>query len=92
MRVYHGDDRNLALASALYVLVKRCSSLALVQTLLRSYNAICGDATKTGEQIGLSTTVVEGEYLDYDDVSLKYMDVMRCAGVYVNALNAIHYM
>jgi formate C-acetyltransferase len=63
----------------------------LAKCLLYAING--GRDEKTGEQIGPKYRAVEGEYLDYDDVFSKYMDMMRwLAGVYVNALNAIHYM
>ena len=63
----------------------------LAKCLLYAING--GRDEKTGEQIGPKYRAVEGEYLDYDDVFSKYLDMMRwLAGVYVNALNAIHYM
>ncbi len=46
-----------------------------------------------GMQIGPELTPVTGEYLDFDEVMHKY-DIMLdwLTGVYVNALNLIHYM
>ena len=39
------------------------------------------------------TEAVEGEYLDFDDVIAKFEKMMDwLAGVYVNAMNVIHYM
>lgn len=46
-----------------------------------------------GTQIGPKYRPVEGDVLDYDDVMDKFHDMMDwLAGVYVNALNIIHYM
>jgi formate C-acetyltransferase len=47
----------------------------------------------TGKQVGPATGAVEGEYLDSDDVIEKFERMMEwLAGVYVNAMNIIHYM
>ena len=47
----------------------------------------------TFEQIGPKYAPVTSEYLDYDEVIDKYLLMMDwLAGVYVNALNLIHYM
>ena len=44
-------------------------------------------------QVGPKYRPITSEYLDYDEVMEKYMDMMKwLAGVYVNALNIIHYM
>ena len=46
----------------------------------------------SGKQIGPKYRPVTSEYLDYDEVMDKYKDMMKwLAGVYVNALNIIHY-
>lgn len=44
-------------------------------------------------QVGPETTPISSDYLDYDEVMHKY-DIMLewLAGLYVNTLNAIHYM
>ena len=48
---------------------------------------------KTKKQVGPKYRPVEGDYLDYEDVKSKFIDMMSwLAGVYVNALNIIHYM
>src|SRR6185369_5323216 len=45
------------------------------------------------EQIAPKSPAVEGEYLDFDDVTAKFEGMMDwLAGVYVNAMNVIHYM
>ncbi|MBQ1546718.1 MAG: formate C-acetyltransferase [Clostridia bacterium] len=47
----------------------------------------------THEQIGPKNEPVASEYLDYDEVIEKYTLMMEwLTGVYVNALNLIHYM
>ncbi len=47
----------------------------------------------TFEQIGPKYAPITSEYLDYDEVIDKYLLMMDwLAGVYVNALNLIHYM
>ena len=95
MRVYHGDDYAIACCVSSMRIGKEMQFFGaranLAKCLLYAING--GRDEKTGEQIGPKYRAVEGEYLDYDDVFSKYMDMMRwLAGVYVNALNAIHYM
>lgn len=47
----------------------------------------------TFEQIGPKNAPITSEYLDFDEVIEKYLLMMDwLAGVYVNALNLIHYM
>src|SRR6185369_11796643 len=47
----------------------------------------------SGEQIGPAVPPVEGETLDFDDVTARLERMMDwLAGVYVNAMNVIHYM
>jgi len=47
----------------------------------------------TGKQVGPKYGAVEGDFLDFDDVLDKYERMMDwLAGVYVNAMNIIHYM
>ena len=95
MRVYHGDDYAIACCVSSMRVGKEMQFFGaranLAKCLLYAING--GRDEKTGEQIGPKYRAVEGEYLDYGDVFSKYMDMMRwLAGVYVNALNAIHYM
>ncbi len=63
----------------------------LAKCLLYAING--GVDAKTREQVGPMLRPITSEYLDYDEVIKKY-DVMMdwLAGVYVNALNLIHYM
>lgn len=45
------------------------------------------------KQVGPKFRPVTGDYLDYDDVMSKYLDMMEwLAELYVNTLNVIHYM
>jgi len=47
----------------------------------------------SGAQVGPVFEAVKGDYLDFDDVIAKFEKMMDwLAGVYVNAMNVIHYM
>ena len=66
----------------------RCN---LAKCLLYAVNG--GVDEKLLEQVGPRYAPITSEYLDYDEVVEKYMKMMDwLAGVYVNALNLIHYM
>ncbi len=63
----------------------------LAKCLLYAING--GVDVKTREQVGPAYTPITSEYLDYDTVIAKYDKMMDwLVGVYVNALNLIHYM
>ncbi|HEY6188766.1 MAG TPA: formate C-acetyltransferase [Pyrinomonadaceae bacterium] len=63
----------------------------LAKCLLYAING--GRDEITGEQIGPNIGAVEGEYLDFDDCVDRFERMMEwLAGVYVNAMNVIHYM
>ena len=63
----------------------------LAKLLLYAING--GRDEITGERIGPDLGAVQGEYLDLMDVAGKYERMMEwLAGVYVNAMNVIHYM
>jgi formate C-acetyltransferase len=63
----------------------------LAKCLLYAING--GRDEMTGEQVGPTTVAVAGEYLDFDNVVDKFEKMMEwLAGVYVNAMNIIHYM
>jgi formate C-acetyltransferase len=63
----------------------------LAKCLLYAING--GRDEVSGEQIAPPTEPVQGEYLDFDDVIRKFETTMDwLAGVYVNAMNVIHYM
>jgi pyruvate-formate lyase len=52
-----------------------------------------GRDEKSGEQVGPASEPVKGEYLDFDEVVDRLEKMMDwLAGVYVNAMNVIHYM
>ena len=63
----------------------------LAKCLLYAING--GRDEISGEQIGPAVTPVQGDYLDFSDVITRYESMMDwLAGVYVNAMNIIHYM
>jgi formate C-acetyltransferase len=63
----------------------------LAKCLLYSING--GRDEISGKQIGPATQPVQGEYLEFDDVLDRFEKEMDwLAGVYVNAMNIIHYM
>jgi formate C-acetyltransferase len=63
----------------------------LAKCLLYAING--GRDEISGEQIGPAFGPVTGDVLDFDDVLGKYERMMEwLAGVYVNAMNVIHYM
>ena len=63
----------------------------LAKCLLYAING--GVDTKTLEQVGPAYRPITSEYLDYDEVIEKYLDMMGwLAKLYVHTLNAIHYM
>ena len=63
----------------------------LAKALLYAING--GIDVKTREQVGPAYRPITSEYLNYDEVIVKYDAMMKwLAGVYVNTLNIIHYM
>jgi formate C-acetyltransferase len=63
----------------------------LAKCLLYAINGGVDEVSK--KQVGPKFRPVTSEYLDFDEVMDKYNDMMKwLAGVYVNALNIIHYM
>ena len=63
----------------------------LAKCLLYAVNG--GRDIRTKQQVGPELEPIRGEYLEYDELMHKY-DLMLdwLAGLYVNTLNAIHYM
>jgi formate C-acetyltransferase len=95
MRSALGDDGGIACCVSPMLLGKQMQFFGaranLAKCLLYAING--GRDELTGEQVGPKTASVEGEYLDFNDVRTKYDAMMEwLAGVYVNAMNVIHYM
>lgn len=95
MRVVHGDDYAIACCVSSMVVGKEMQFFGaranLAKCLLYAVNG--GVDERLGIQVGPKYRPVDSEYLDFDDVWEKYMDMMEwLAGLYVNTLNVIHYM
>ncbi|MBR6393839.1 MAG: formate C-acetyltransferase [Ruminococcus sp.] len=95
MRVTHGDDYAIACCVSSMVVGKEMQFFGaranLAKCLLYAING--GVDERLGIQVGPKFRPVDSEYLDFDDVWEKYMDMMEwLAGLYVNTLNVIHYM
>jgi len=95
MRRSIGDDGAIACCVSPMLMGKQMQFFGaranLAKCLLYAING--GRDELTGEQVGPMLDAVIGEYLDFDDVRDKYEAMMEwLAGVYVNAMNIIHYM
>jgi formate C-acetyltransferase len=95
MRRAWGDDGAVACCVSPMLLGKQMQFFGaranLAKCLLYAING--GRDEISGDQVGPAWPAVEGELLDFDDVLGKFETMMDwLAGVYVNAMNIIHYM
>jgi formate C-acetyltransferase len=95
MRSAWGDDGAIACCVSPMLVGKQMQFFGaranLAKCLLYAING--GRDELTGKQVGPANKPIEGEYLNFDDVLVRYEKMMDwLAGVYVNAMNIIHYM
>ena len=90
-----GDDGAIACCVSPMVMGRQMQFFGaranLAKCLLYAING--GRDEISGEQVGPKYPGVQGDVLDFDDVLAKFERMMDwLAGVYVNAMNIIHYM
>ena len=95
MRRAWGDDGAIACCVSPMLVGKQMQFFGaranMAKCLLYAING--GRDEISGEQIGPAFGAVTGETLDFDDVVARFERMMEwLAGVYVNAMNVIHYM
>ena len=95
MRRAWGDDGAIACCVSPMLLGKQMQFFGaranIAKCLLYAING--GRDEISGEQVAPAFEPVKGEYLDFDDVLGRFERMMEwLAGVYVNAMNIIHYM
>jgi formate C-acetyltransferase len=95
MRRTWGDDGAIACCVSPMLVGKQMQFFGaranMAKCLLYAING--GRDEKSGEQVGPASKPVEGEYLDFAEVVDRFEKMMDwLAGVYVNAMNVIHYM
>jgi len=95
MRGAWGDDGAIACCVSPMLVGKQMQFFGaranLAKCLLYAING--GRDELTGKQVAPPSEPVKGDYLEFDDVVGKFERVAEwLAGVYVNAMNVIHYM
>jgi formate C-acetyltransferase len=95
MRRAWGDDGAIACCVSPMLVGKQMQFFGaranLAKCLLYAING--GRDEVSGKQVGPAFEAVKGDILDFDDVVSKFEAMMDwLAGVYVNAMNVIHYM
>ena len=95
MRRTWGDDGAIACCVSPMLVGKQMQFFGaranLAKCLLYAING--GRDEMSGEQVGPVSEPVQGEFLELDDVATRFEKMMDwLAGVYVNAMNVIHYM
>jgi formate C-acetyltransferase len=95
MRAAWGDDGAIACCVSPMLVGKQMQFFGaranLAKCLLYAING--GRDEISGKQVGPAVEPVQGDYLDFDDITAKFERMMEwLAGVYVNAMNVIHYM
>ncbi|HVI78603.1 MAG TPA: formate C-acetyltransferase [Candidatus Acidoferrum sp.] len=95
MRRAWGDDGAIACCVSPMLVGKQMQFFGaranLAKCLLYAING--GRDEISGEQVSPARAGVQGEYLDFDDLIQRFESMMDwLAGVYVNAMNIIHYM
>jgi formate C-acetyltransferase len=95
MRRAWGDDGAIACCVSPMLVGKQMQFFGaranLAKCLLYAING--GRDEISGDQVGPKTEPVSGEYLEFEDVRERFERMMDwLAGVYVNAMNVIHYM